>query len=551
MAEPEPKVPYSDTNDVGVGTSSNLPVQVNAKKLVPVGTVDNPMIAPHLSRKAGGSTAESDVPTSDTPTAADPGSMIATKAYVDDHASIANAGSNSQHVYVSGGEVKAATGTIGSELRPIYIRNGTMTATDALAPINSPSFTGYPSSSNAPTANAHLANKKYVDDQKCVVTVTPKLLIGTESAVISITTASGTTNYSIKCNSASNTDTLYINVPLLTPMFFDYQVNDGGWVYSDPVAAAPWILKGTAPEIYNHLAAENGATDQTDTYILSNGTRLDIPYKLTSDGHRICPAAQASNLKTLLDDANIGVAWYYVLDTTNQKFMLPRTKYGLHGKMNYVKRPTSDSKEEQLRLYFFNSSSSTMSKKMDKVVRGNGDFTADAVARNVAVYGSGGQVVDSGHGIQEGSSPDTTGLATKKYVDERVQMTSILGKVYPTGSIYVSINNTTPFQDIDGRGTSFGTWTLIGQGKTLWGYDGSKTPGTNISAGLPSLPNHTHTYTRSIWSNHGEHDPGSSHRGGDGTDTTSSTTWSSHAIYGNSDTVQPPAVVVCFWQRTE
>lgn len=83
-AELPPKVPYSTTDNVGVGdeANENLPVQVNNRQIVPVGTSSNPIRSVHLKRKSSGKTVN-DVPTSDTPNADDPGTMIATKEYVD------------------------------------------------------------------------------------------------------------------------------------------------------------------------------------------------------------------------------------------------------------------------------------------------------------------------------------------------------------------------------------------------------------------------------------------------------------------------------------
>lgn len=86
-AELPPKVPYSTTDSVGVGdaASENLPVQVNNRQIVAVGTSSNPIRAVHLKRKSSGKTVN-DVPTSDTPNADDPDTMIATKQYVESNA---------------------------------------------------------------------------------------------------------------------------------------------------------------------------------------------------------------------------------------------------------------------------------------------------------------------------------------------------------------------------------------------------------------------------------------------------------------------------------
>ena len=50
-----------------------------------------------------------------------------------------------------------------------------------------------------------------------------------------------------------------------------------------------------------------------------------IAFYLATDGHKICPASEESNVAAIY--AATGVAWYYILDTVNQKFKLPRTQY--------------------------------------------------------------------------------------------------------------------------------------------------------------------------------------------------------------------------------
>lgn len=47
-----------------------------------------------------------------------------------------------------------------------------------------------------------------------------------------------------------------------------------------------------------------------------------ITFYLATDGHKICPASEESNVAAIY--AATGVAWYYILDTANQRFKLPR-----------------------------------------------------------------------------------------------------------------------------------------------------------------------------------------------------------------------------------
>ena len=68
-----------------------------------------------------------------------------------------------------------------------------------------------------------------------------------------------------------------------------------------------------------------------DTKIPQNETIGDITisYYLSDDGHKICTPDQEANISALYEQT--GVAWYYILDTTNKQFKLPRTKWGFTG----------------------------------------------------------------------------------------------------------------------------------------------------------------------------------------------------------------------------
>ncbi len=54
-----------------------------------------------------------------------------------------------------------------------------------------------------------------------------------------------------------------------------------------------------------------------------------IQYYPADDGHKICPVSEESKLIEIYNTT--GVAWYYLIDTENQRFKLPRTKYGFVG----------------------------------------------------------------------------------------------------------------------------------------------------------------------------------------------------------------------------
>lgn len=56
---------------------------------------------------------------------------------------------------------------------------------------------------------------------------------------------------------------------------------------------------------------------------------IAITFCRAEDGHKICPAGQEANVQALYEKT--GVAWYYILDTENKQFKLPRTKHAFTG----------------------------------------------------------------------------------------------------------------------------------------------------------------------------------------------------------------------------
>ena len=112
-------------------------------------------------------------------------------------------------------------------------------------------------------------------------------------------------------------------MPLLSFMWADHILNDASWLRADTFSWQPG--GGVYIAVYAHLTADiTGKTLQSETI---SGTT--IQFYLADDGHKICPASQESNVLSIYNAT--GVAWYYIIDTTNQRFKLPRTKFGFTG----------------------------------------------------------------------------------------------------------------------------------------------------------------------------------------------------------------------------
>lgn len=111
-------------------------------------------------------------------------------------------------------------------------------------------------------------------------------------------------------------------MPLLSFMWADHQLNDVSWLRADTFS---WQSGAVYQAAYQHLADDiDGKTLQSETV---GGTT--IQFYLADDGHKICPASEESNVSAIYTAT--GVAWYYIIDTVNTKFKLPRTKFGFTG----------------------------------------------------------------------------------------------------------------------------------------------------------------------------------------------------------------------------
>lgn len=113
------------------------------------------------------------------------------------------------------------------------------------------------------------------------------------------------------------TDTISNGHSLLDFKWTDHIINSMEWLRADTFS---WQSGDVYVAAYNHLVADyQGGTSQTETV-----GSYTISYVLAIDGHKITTdETTVSNIY-----AESGVAWYYILDTTNQRFKLPRSSHG-------------------------------------------------------------------------------------------------------------------------------------------------------------------------------------------------------------------------------
>ena len=120
--------------------------------------------------------------------------------------------------------------------------------------------------------------------------------------------------------------------PLLSTLWSDHILNDMSWLRADTFS---WQDGNTYSQAYNELL-----TEYNDSASVSE-TEGSITFKRTPKGYKIALAEQETTIAEKY--ATDGIAWYYILDTTNKKFKLPRTKFGFEGLRNTVGNDISES----------------------------------------------------------------------------------------------------------------------------------------------------------------------------------------------------------------
>ena len=107
--------------------------------------------------------------------------------------------------------------------------------------------------------------------------------------------------------------------PLFHYTFADHLFSNTNWLRADSFS---WQDCSVYTSAYQHLVNDiAGKTAETETI----GSIMITFYRAT-DGHKICLANQAGYVSDLYDAT--GVAWYYILDTANTRFKLPRGSHG-------------------------------------------------------------------------------------------------------------------------------------------------------------------------------------------------------------------------------
>lgn len=141
------------------------------------------------------------------------------------------------------------------------------------------------------------------------------------------------------------------------------------------------------------------------------------------------------------------------------------------------------------------------------------------------------------------------GTAVFKVMDKRMQ--AMVDMFFPVGTIVTRNDDTKP------EFMNYGTWEKIAADRVLQGGGGEHLPGTDVEAGLPNITGSFVESSDGVGRNTSgvftyKFKSGGWVSGGSGGErnTISIDASIGSSIYGNSDTVQPPAHIVTFWLRT-
>ena len=277
-------------------------------------------------------------------------------------------------------------------------------------------------------------------------------------------------------------------LPMFSPQWSDHLYNDASFLRADTFS---WHYADMYVTAYGELLKQYNnpeATEQTDG---------DITYKLTPDGFRIALASEHNKvLERYLEDEK---AWFYILDTENQCFKLPREKK-TDGKYLYFYVGIYERPETEVNL-------GTVTDALNnKVDLDGGNYAGSGLETIVKQSGGGGGLEIGDIGIAPLGIDETKGK--RRYLNGQLiiqdQYAQFTNKVKSAIALYPSLActesewQTTETMTVGGQVGKFvvddnaGTIRLPKIIMPIQGLTDLSKLGEIVSAGLPSIL-HTHT----------------------------------------------------------
>lgn len=113
--------------------------------------------------------------------------------------------------------------------------------------------------------------------------------------------------------------------PLLSFQWSDHLLDDMQWLRADTFS---WQSGNVYVRAYNELVSQYNNEESTQEQY------GEIIFKRTPKGYKIVTSEYENAVNELY--STTGVSWFYIIDTNNTRFKLPRTKYGFKGLRNSV-----------------------------------------------------------------------------------------------------------------------------------------------------------------------------------------------------------------------
>lgn len=153
------------------------------------------------------------------------------------------------------------------------------------------------------------------------------------------------------------------SLPMFSPIWSDHLYNDASYLRADTFS---WhdsrIYVGAYKTLLKEYNNKNCVEETVD----------GVTYKRSPNGFKIADASQEEAILNLYETT--GVAWYYIIDTENARFKLPRTKWGFVGNRDnaggYVAESLPNITGQIATGYnSYNGTSGTVSGAFEKVAR--------------------------------------------------------------------------------------------------------------------------------------------------------------------------------------
>lgn len=114
----------------------------------------------------------------------------------------------------------------------------------------------------------------------------------------------------------------------------DHKITNLSWVKSDGNWVDGTVYESAYQKILEAYQEVQDGDGTSAPWITETINGIPVSYYPAKNGMKICTADQAAKVMNLYDTT--GIAWYYIIDKNNKKFMLPRTKWGFVGERDNV-----------------------------------------------------------------------------------------------------------------------------------------------------------------------------------------------------------------------